>query len=110
MIVGLITSLVVGCLCIVFGAVNMTGNLSTLHLYHYHRVSEQDRKSFGRLVGSGTILVGVSILLYGVFMFAYEKTQSDQLVWIGTSVMLVGIIVGLGISFYGMIKYNKGIF
>ena len=110
MIVGLITSLVVGCLCIVFGAVNMTGNLSTLHSYHYHRVSEQDRKPFGRLVGLGTILVGVSILLYGVFMFIYEKTQSNIWVWIGTPLMLVGIIVGLVISFYAMIKYNKGIF
>ena len=28
----------------------------------------------------------------------------------GTAVLIVGTVVGLGLAFYAMIKYNKGIF
>ena len=110
MLVGLITCGFVGALCIALGAVNMMGNLSTLHSYHYHRVKEQDKKMFGRLGGLGTILVGASILTFGILMYVHEKTQSDLWVWIGTPLLIVGILIGMGISFYAMIKYNKGIF
>ena len=110
MLIGLITCILVGGLCIAFGAVNMTGNLSTLHSYHYHRVKKRDKKTFGRLVGLGTILVGISIMTFGFFMYVYEKTHSELWVWICTPLMIVGILIGMGISFYAMIKYNKGIF
>ena len=110
MLVGLITCLLVGGLCVAFGSVNMTGNLSTLHSYHYHRVKEQDKKAFGKLVGLGTVLVGISILIFGVFMYVHEKTHSNIWVWLGTPLMIVGILIGMVISFYAMFKYNKGIF
>ena len=110
MLIGLITCLLVGGLCIAFGAVNMTGNLSTLHAYHYRRVKEQDKKAFGRLVGLGTILVGASVLIYGVLMYVYEKTQSNVWIWVGTPLLIGGIVAGAAISFYAMFKYNKGIF
>ena len=110
MLTGLITCLLVGVLCMVMGAVNMTGNLSTLHSYHYHRVKQQDKKAFGKLVGLGTVVVGVSISIYGVLMYVYEKTQANLWIWIGTPLMIGGILAGMCISFYAMIKYNKGIF
>ena len=105
-----IVCLILGCFIIVMGAVNMTGNLSTLHSYHRHRVAEKDRKPFGRLVGLGTVLVGAAVAIYGVCLFIYEKTQSELAIWIGVPLLIVGIVVGLTVSFYAMIKYNKGIF
>ena len=105
-----ITTTAVGLLLCVIGAVNMTGNISSLHSYHRHRVREEDKKPFGRLVGIGTLLIGASVVLYGVLFFIYEKTGAVALITVGIAELIAGIAVGLGISFYAMIKYNKGIF
>ena len=40
---------ILGLILVILGIVNMTGNLSTLHSYHRHRVSERDRKPFGKM-------------------------------------------------------------
>ena len=105
----IITSLVGIILC-VFGAINMTGNISSLHSYHRSRVREEDKKPFGRLVGIGNIMIGVSIVTFGILTYVYERTLLDAYVIAGTVIICVGIVIGLGISFFAMIKYNKGIF
>ncbi len=107
MIEGLIITLAVGILIIVLGAINMTGNISSLHSYHRHRVSEENRKPFGRLVGLGTILCGVGTVILGIFTFV-----TDKFAYAVTGGIIFGVlfIAGMGISFYAMIKYNKGIF
>ena len=105
-----ITTLILGALICVLGAINMTGNLSTLHRYHYKRVSEENRKPFGKLVGGGTVLIGVSLMLFGAFSFLSEKTLNNTYLLVGSVLLVFGIVVGLGVSFYAMIKYNKGIF
>ena len=105
-----IVLLIFGSFIIGMGVVNMRGNLSTLHSYHVKRVTEENRLAFGRLVGGGTALIGVSIILYGGCFLIYEKTGSDLPILIGTLLMIVGIVVGLAISIYAMMKYNKGIF
>ena len=103
----LITMLVLGAIIIVLGAINMTGNVSFLHSYHKHRVREEDKKPFGRLVGLGTILCGVGVSAFGVLTFALESSIATIVSGIVLGAFLV---IGLGISFYAMIKYNKGIF
>lgn len=108
--VGYITTVFIGALCVFFGVCNMKGNISSLHFYHRHRVSEEDRPAFGRLVGLGTIMMGASVLLLGVFLFLAETFQKTWLIILGSALLLCGLIVGLGLSFYAMIKYNKGIF
>ena len=105
-----LTTLILGLLICVIGVINMTGNISSLHSYHRKRVTEEDRKPFGRLVGMGTLIIGVSLILYGVLFFVYEKTQINALVIVGTSELIIGIVAGLVISFFAMIKYNRGIF
>lgn len=105
-----IVLLLFGAFIIGMGIVNMRGNLSTLHSYHVKRVSEEDRPIFGKLVGSGTAMVGVAMILYGGCVLIYEKTGSDRAVFIGAALLIAGIVVGLGISIYAMLKYNKGIF
>jgi hypothetical protein len=100
----------IGVLCIVLGIFNAKGNLSSLHFYHRHRVSEEDKPRFAKLVGIGTIIVGVSCVVMSVFSFLAEKFQNSDFLAAGSVVLCVGFILGLGISFYAMIKYNKGIF
>ena len=105
-----ITTAGLGLLVCVLGIINMTGNISSLHWYHRQRVTEEDRKPFGMLVGLGTLIIGISLIVFGTLFFIYEQTQLDVLVIIGTVELIVGIVVGIGISFYAMKKYNGGVF
>ncbi|MBE6556731.1 MAG: hypothetical protein E7664_03180 [Ruminococcaceae bacterium] len=107
---GLLIPAMVGVLCIVLGIGNMRGNLSSLHSYHRHRVSEEDRLPFGRLVGLGTVTVGASIVILDIAMVISLYTGNQVFTVIGAVVAVLGIAVGLSISFYAMKKYNKGIF
>ncbi len=105
-----IATALVGIILIALGIVNMQGNISSLHWYHRQRVTEENRKPFGKLVGLGTLMIGAAIILFGVLFWLYEEMALECLLILGTIFLGVGIVAGLGISFYAMIKYNKGIF
>ena len=107
---GYIVAFLVGVVCIVLGILNMRGNISTLHSYHRHRVSEEDRIPFGKQVGIGTIIIGIGIIIFSVLSTVTLYTENNIFILIGTAVLIVGIVAGLIISFKAMIKYNKGIF
>ena len=107
---GNIVTFLVGIICIVLGISNMKGNISSLHAYHRNRVSEEDRIPFGKQVGLGTIIIGIGIIVFGVLVAVAVYTENDIFTLVGTAVLIVGIVVGLVISFKAMIKYNKGIF
>ena len=108
--VGNIVTFLVGVVCIVLGISNMRGNISSLHSYHRHRVSEEDRIPFGKQVGLGTIIIGVGIMVFSVLSSVTLYTENDIFILIGTAILIIGIILGLVISFRVMIKYNKGVF
>lgn len=103
-------SIVIGIALIAIGIFNIMGYLGMLHSYHVKRVSEQDKKPFGRLVGAGMIVIGVSVIVSTSLFYAYEKLGNRSLNVAGSIVMISGFVIGLGLSFYAMIKYNKGIF
>ena len=107
---GNIVAFLVGVVCIVLGISNMRGNISSLHSYHRHRVSEEDRIPFGKQVGLGTMIIGIGIIIFSVMSAVTLYTENNIFTLIGTAVLIVGIIVGLIVSFKAMIKYNKGIF
>ena len=91
----LVTMLLLGLGMVAIGAVNMTGNISSIHSYHRHRVTEENRKALGRRVGFGTILCGVGVAVFGVLFFVYEKTGNELLVWIATGLQMLLLAVGL---------------
>ena len=105
-----IIPIAVGVLCIVLGIFNMKGNISSIHSYHRHRISEQDKLPFGRLVGIGTVIMGVSIIVFSILTLVSEQLKIPVLIIVGTVILIIGLAVGLGLTVYAMIKYNKGIF
>ena len=107
---GNIVTFLVGVVCIVLGISNMRGNISSLHSYHRSRVSEEDRIPFGKQVGLGIIIVGIGIIVFSVLSSVTLYTENDIFILVGTAVLIIGIILGLVISFRAMIKFNKGIF
>ena len=104
-----ITTTLLGIFLCALGSVNMKGNISSIHWYHRQRVTEEDRKPFGKLVGLGTLMIGATMILFGILFWIYEATTMEIWVIIGTVILAAGIVAGLGLSFYAMIKYNKGI-
>ena len=101
---------ILGVVLIVLGIMNMKGNISSLHWYHRQRVTEEDRKPFGKLVGLGTLIIGIALVISGILFWISEVTATELWLIIGCVITVVGIVVGLVLSFYAMIKYNKGIF
>lgn len=107
---GAIVPIIIGIVIIILGIINYKGNITTLHSYHRNRVAPEDVLPFGRLVGIGTIIIGISIIIMGtltLFALVFEK---DIYTIIGTVVLIIGLVIGIVITFYAMIKYNKGIF
>ena len=91
---------ILGVILIVLGIMNMKGNISSLHWYHRQRVTEEDRKPFGKLVGLGTLIIGIAFVLSGILFWISEVTSTEIWLIIGCVITVGGIVVGLGLSFY----------
>ena len=100
----------VGLLIAIIGISNMRGNISTIHSYHRQRVTEENVKPFGRLVGLGTLIIGISLIVFGALLFIFEQTQLELLSIIATIELIAGLVAGTSLGFYAMKKYNGGIF
>ena len=88
-----IVPFIVGVILIVLGISNMRGNVSSLHSYHRHRVSEEDRIPFGKQVGLGTVIIGVGIIIFSILSAITLYTENNIFVLIGTAVLIVISIV-----------------
>ena len=102
--------IIIGIIISILGFFNMKGNISSVHWYHRSRVTEESRLPFGRMIGFGTIMIGIGIVIFGCLNFVAQQTQKEIFVTIGSVIVIIGILAGLALSFYAMIKYNKGIF
>ena len=97
-----IMELAVGAFIIVLGILNAKGNISMLHSYHRKRVKEEDVIPFGRRIGAGTIIIGLTIIVAAI---------TDLLsLNIANIILIIGFIPGVILIAYAMMKYNKGIF
>ena len=98
-----IIQIIIGLALIAVGIFNIRGNISLLHSYHRKRVKEEDVIPFGKRVGIGSVIIGISIILAGIFtIFNYTR--------ISNVIIAIGLIIGSIIIFGAMFKYNKGIF
>lgn len=55
--------LVLGVFITGIGLVNMMGNISTIHSYNRKNVKEEDVPAYGKTVGLGTVIIGLSLIL-----------------------------------------------
>lgn len=94
--------LILGIFISILGIVNIRGNISTIHSYNRRKVKEEDVPKYGKAVGTGTLIIGIS------FVIAYAVTylNEDAIPYIVIPAILIGLIFML----YGQIKYNHGIF
>lgn len=100
----------IGIICVLLGVTNMKGNISSIHSYHRHRVSEEDKIPFGKQVGLATVIVGAAIAVFSILSAITLYTDNQVFILVGTAILILGIILGLFISLRAMLKYNKGIF
>ena len=77
-----IVMLGLGVLLIVLGISNCKGNISSLHRYHRKRVTEEDRIPFGKLVGTGTIIIGIALIMSGALAFLAMRSEQEIFVLI----------------------------
>ena len=84
------------------GIMNIRGNISTIHSYNRKKVSEEDIPKYGKAVGTGTLIIGASLIAAFVTTFWNEKTAAF--------IVIPAAAIGLAFILYAQFKYNKGIF
>lgn len=94
--------LLVGIFISVIGIINIRGDISTVHWYNRRKVRQEDVPKYGKAVGTGSLIIGIAIIIAYVVSFWSETAI--------TFIILPAFIVGLGFILYGQIKYNRGIF
>lgn len=90
--------LVIGIVATVIGVVNIRGNISTIHSYNRRNVREEDVPLYGKAVGTGTLLIGVALIL--AYLVAFWTPY----------IAIPVLVLGFACILYGQIKYNHGIF
>ena len=105
-----IAFVIVGVVCIIIGILNRKGNISMLHSYHRKRVSEENVLPFGKMVGLGMIIIGAALILAGIFSFVAINLDSALYLIVSNATLIVGLLIGLVITLYAMIKYNRSVF
>ena len=95
--------LMLGILTIGFSIPNLRGNIYTIHWYNRRRVSEADAPRYGKAMGFGTLIMGLSITLTAILQIIFDLKFIYYLT-------LAGVVIGLAVMLYAQFKYNKGLF
>lgn len=99
----IITLLLLGIAMICIGINNIKGNISSIHWYNRKNLKESDIPKYGKCVGLGSVIIGISLAISALLEMIFKSNIYDYIITVGC---LIGVIVIL----YGQIKYNKGIF
>ena len=75
------------------GIVNIMGNISTIHSYNRRKVREEDIPKYGKAVGTGTLIIGVS------FVAGFAASFFSELLM--AVIILPAVFIGLGFILYG---------
>lgn len=86
----------------ILGIVIATGHIEVIHSYNRARITDETRKPYGKMVGSGCLVMGIGIIVDGIISLFNENFPPVS--------VIIGLIIGLILVLYGQFKYNKGIF
>ena len=67
--------LLMGAALIVAAIQNFKGNISTVHRYNRRRVSKEDAPRYGRAMGLGTMIIGVSTAATAVLQMIFDAAR-----------------------------------
>lgn len=95
--------IVLGVVISLLGCLNIMGNISSIHWYNRRKVREEDIPKYGRLMGSGTLVIGISLIVTGILQMIFN----NEFIYYIT---VTGIVIGIVLIFWGQFKYNRGIF
>ena len=94
--------LILGIIISAIGILNIRGNIGTVHSYNRKKVKEEDIPKYGKVIGIGTLIIGISVILAYVLAFWKEEYTAYAIT--------PGVIIGLAFILYGQFKYNRGLF
>ena len=95
--------LIFGICITILGIFNLKGNISSIHWYNRLKITEENRKKYGKSMGIGALIIGICMTIIAILQMIF----CNENIWYIT---VVGIVIGLIFMIYGQIKYNKGIF
>ena len=98
-----ITLILVGIIIVTLGITNIKGNISSIHWYNRRKVSANDISSYGKCMGTGSVIIGGSMIIAAILEMIFKSDIFDY-------ITLFGCLVGFIVMLYGQFKYNKGIF
>jgi len=94
--------LIFGICITILGILNFKGNISSIHWYNRLKITEENRKKYGKSMGIGALIIGICMTITAILQMIFYNEN----IWYIT---VIGIVIGLIFMIYGQIKYNKGI-
>lgn len=95
--------LIFGICITILGIFNLKGNISSIHWYNRLKITEENRKKYGKSMGIGSLIIGICMTITAILQMIFYNEN----IWYIT---VIGIVIGLIFMIYGQIKYNRGIF
>lgn len=95
--------LIFGICITVLGIFNLKGNISSIHWYNRLKITEENRKKYGKSMGIGSLIIGICMTITAILQMIFYNEN----IWY---IIVIGIVIGLIFMIYGQIKYNRGIF
>ncbi len=100
-----------GLVFVILGSFNLKGNISSIHWYNRRKVTKENQMAYCRLVGLGTVMCGVGMLLASACQIILSGFIGEApAVLLGGAVTIAGLAVGITLILIAQFKYNKGLF
>ena len=102
MLIELIILLIMGIAFLIIGwLIWKKEKITLIHEYHWDKVSEENKAAYTAMIGKGTLLIGIGMILTGVI---------DYLTHTGWGWVSFGacFIIGLTLMILAGIRYNRG--
>ncbi|MGM9521588.1 MAG: helix-turn-helix domain-containing protein [Oscillospiraceae bacterium] len=97
------TPAALGIMIIILGIFNIKGNIASIHWYNRRKVTKENQLPYCRLMGLGSILSGLGLIVYSVLKAFLASSLSEY-------ILMALLISGLGLMIFAQLKYNRGIF